>query len=252
MTITADLLDDSLTLHPSDRRYTISLLAASTLPPSIKDRIYTLFDQNMSPLSASAPPSGGGGGSSLSYTEGSKREELFDSTGRILLLARSTSPDSTAAAAVAVPTEVVDMPGAMPSPPPSSTLPAAAEDVLGYVSFRFDTEETLGSRDAEVIYWYVPPFHLYSANPLPRPKAEGCEAKGLTDGLHSYELQLDSSIRQQGLAKVLMDEMEAIGKQRGMDKAMLTCLKCMSNLSWSGSVGLMHMSRQHGSTGFLQ
>lgn len=119
----------------------------------------------MSPLSSSASSSGGEG---LSYTEGSKREELFDYTGRILLLARSITPDSSAAAAVAAPTEVVDMPGAMPSSAASSALPPAAEDVLGYVSFRFDTEETLGSRDAEVIYWYV----TISRVPVPTvPKA---------------------------------------------------------------------------------
>jgi hypothetical protein len=45
---------------------------------------------------------------------------------------------------------------------------------------------------------------------------------------NSYELQLDPSVRKMGLAKVLMDEMESIGRKRKMDKAMLTCLKGMS------------------------
>ena len=27
--------------------------------------------------------------------------------------------------------------------------------LMGYCSFRFDTEETLGSRDVEVVYWYA-------------------------------------------------------------------------------------------------
>ena len=71
--------------------------------------------------------------------------------------------------------EGVDMPGKMPKPKlgngvgkgkgkeKDSTaehdheMGIAAEDVLGYVSFRFDTEETTGPKDAEVIYWSVYP-----------------------------------------------------------------------------------------------
>lgn len=37
-----------------------------------------------------------------------------------------------------------------------------SEGLVGYVSFRFDTEETTGPKDAEVIYWQVPfpaPIH---------------------------------------------------------------------------------------------
>jgi hypothetical protein len=49
----------------------------------------------------------------------------------------------------------VDMPGRLPD------IKGKGRDmegeVVGYVSFRFDTEETLGPRDAEVIYWYVLP-----------------------------------------------------------------------------------------------
>ena len=41
----------------------------------------------------------------------------------------------------------------------------------------------------------------------------------------SYELQLDESIRKLGFGKILMDEMERIGRTRRMDKAMLTCYK---------------------------
>jgi len=46
----------------------------------------------------------------------------------------------------------------------------------------------------------------------------------------SYELQLDSSIRRLGLAKILMDELERIGKYRKLDKVMLTCLKGISTI----------------------
>lgn len=40
----------------------------------------------------------------------------------------------------------------------------------------------------------------------------------------SYELQLKEELRGKGMAKVLMDEMERIGRERGMSKCMLTCL----------------------------
>jgi hypothetical protein len=84
---------------------------------------------------------------SLEYTESSKREELFDETGRFLLLRRGSGTDAQAG---------VDMPGALPSKGREATVDATMDgEVLGYVSFRFDTEETLGSRDAEVVYWYV-------------------------------------------------------------------------------------------------
>ena len=124
----------------SKEEYTISLHKAPQLPNSIKDRIYTLFHQNMAPLSKET---------SLEYTESSKREELFDETGRFLLLRRGSGAEGQGG---------VDMPGALP--PKESEVRG---EVLGYVSFRFDTEETLGSRDAEVVYWYVPCYILQSA-----------------------------------------------------------------------------------------
>jgi len=126
------------TLTISKEEYTISLHKAPLLPASIKDRIYTLFHQNMGPLSKET---------SLEYTESSKREELFDETGRFLLLRRGSGADGHAG---------VDMPGALPG---KDSEVRDDGEVLGYVSFRFDTEETLGSRDAEVVYWYVPHSH---------------------------------------------------------------------------------------------
>jgi hypothetical protein len=47
----------------------------------------------------------------------------------------------------------------------------------------------------------------------------------------SYELQLDPSVRRMGLANLLMDEMESIGRRRKLDKSMLTCLKGKSTHS---------------------
>lgn len=40
----------------------------------------------------------------------------------------------------------------------------------------------------------------------------------------SYELQLNPSVRGQGLGGRLMDELESIGRAQSMSKAMLTCL----------------------------
>jgi GNAT superfamily N-acetyltransferase len=156
--------------------------------------------------------------SSLEYTESSKREELFDETGRFLLL--RTNTDRGRGYGHGEDFNVnVDMPGALPMKTESG-LGDEAGEVLGYVSFRFDTEETLGSRDAEVIYWYVPSSSQY-VHTLSHYVLEVRRA----DFENSYELQLDPSVRKMGLAKVLMDEMESIGRKRKMDKAMLTCLK---------------------------
>ncbi len=86
----------------------------------------------------------------MKYTERSKREELFDPATRFLLC---LTPG------VASPV----IPGALP---PSSSRRKGkgkaeivdlreGQELVGYCSFRFDTEETLGTRDAEVIYWFV-------------------------------------------------------------------------------------------------
>jgi len=83
----------------------------------------------------------------MGYTESGKREELFDHSGRMILLRRTTSSERVEEEGG------VDMPGRLPD------IKGKGRDmegeVVGYVSFRFDTEETLGPRDAEVIYWYV-------------------------------------------------------------------------------------------------
>jgi hypothetical protein len=103
--------------------------------------------------------------STLSYTASSKREELFDETGRFLLLTRTDGSNTTDLDTGSG----VDMPGGMPvsrqeyrkgkgkaehvNGGSTGMVEGGDEGVLGYVSFRFDTEETLGPKDAEVIYW---------------------------------------------------------------------------------------------------
>lgn len=117
---------------------------------AMQDRIYTLFDSNMSPLSATT---------SMSYTERSKREELFDSTGRYILLRRL--PEGDTSSGIGLKTEGgVDMPGGMPyrldkGKAKAQIVDFEPDELVGYVSFRFDTEETLSPKDAEVIYWSI-------------------------------------------------------------------------------------------------
>ncbi|KAK1925781.1 acyl-CoA N-acyltransferase [Papiliotrema laurentii] len=129
-------------------------------------------------------------GSSVIYTESSKREELFDPSTRYLLLLQPSTHSSSS--------DTLAMPGALPSAQDRKgkgkvSVDFDQEDLVGYCSFRFDTEETLGSRDVEVVY--------------------------------CYELQMKPEARGQGLGKVLMDELEEIGRDRGMAKSMLTCMK---------------------------
>ncbi|WVQ96638.1 hypothetical protein IAU59_003743 [Kwoniella sp. CBS 9459] len=200
--------------------YTLSLVHAERLSPSEKDTIYTIFDENMSYLQQS---------SSFPYTESSKREELFHPDTRYLLVRTPPKRESTATANAIAPSGSAPASGSRPSEDinaraSTSTLTASitetilsplvslatnrsradtksnirregeeGDPILGYCSFRFDTEETLSPRDAEVVY--------------------------------CYELQLSPSLRGQGLGKILISHLEDIGRRRGMDKSMLTCLK---------------------------
>jgi hypothetical protein len=115
----------------------------------------------------------------MAYKPGPKRVEMFDPLTRFLLLTKSASQSTghRNAGTSDAEEEGVAMPGAMPPPRRSSRFTAGAgkskgkaraplveanrEELLGYCSFRFDTEETMGTKDAEVIYWYVS-SHLYS------------------------------------------------------------------------------------------
>lgn len=92
----------------------------------------------------------------MSYAEPSKREELFDPSGRYILLRRLGHEGETVEAEV---DPGVDMPGGLPSKgkrrAQGPEVNFDPDELVGYVSFRFDTEETLGSKDAEVVYWSV-------------------------------------------------------------------------------------------------
>lgn len=94
--------------------------------------LYALFDANMAPLAR---------GTSMAPDRKAKLAEMFDPDARYLLL-----------------TSVPRMPGAMPPTPPSRRRRReeevdVSEELVGFASFRFDTEDTMGTEDAEVVYW---------------------------------------------------------------------------------------------------
>ncbi|BEI85860.1 hypothetical protein CcaverHIS002_0601470 [Cutaneotrichosporon cavernicola] len=114
----------------------------------------------------------------MAHDRASKMAEMFDPDARYLVLTRSSS---------------TRMPGAMPPGKGDGDGVVGLDgDIVGFASFRFDTEDTMGSQDVEVVY--------------------------------CYELQLSEQARGMGLAAILMAELEAIGARRGMTKSMLTCL----------------------------
>ncbi|WWD04996.1 hypothetical protein V865_003067 [Kwoniella europaea PYCC6329] len=159
------------------RSYEIFLVKSENLSKNAQDSIFKLFDQNMYDLQKT---------SSFPYTERSKREELFDQDARyIVLLSPPQSLSSTSSPFV----NGNNKKGKAKEP----QVDFEYENLLGFCGFRFDTEETLSSRDAEVVY--------------------------------CYEVQLSSKCRGQGLGKKLLDILEDIGRKRGLDKVMLTCLK---------------------------
>jgi hypothetical protein len=111
------------TIATSSGNATLSLLTAASLPPHTRDTLYSLFDANIGPLAK---------GTSMEHEEQAKREEMFDPDARFLLLSRTA------------------MPGTL-----REQGQVEEGELLGFVSFRFDTEETMGTRDVEVVYWSV-------------------------------------------------------------------------------------------------
>ncbi|WVW84811.1 hypothetical protein I302_106846 [Kwoniella bestiolae CBS 10118] len=154
--------------------YEISLVKSQNLSSRAQDAIFKLFDENMYDLQKT---------STFPYTESSKREELFDPDARYVLLLSSTSSTSNG----------IGVNNKGKGKGKEAQVEFRYEDLLGFCGFRFDTEETLSSRDAEVVY--------------------------------CYEVQLSRRCRGLGLGKRLLGILEGIGRRRGLDKVMLTCLK---------------------------
>lgn len=76
----------------------------------------------------------------MAHTKAGKVEEMFHPDARYLILYGGGR-----------------MPGALPSPKRGrgggEEVDLGGEDVAGFASFRFDTEETMGNEDVEVVYW---------------------------------------------------------------------------------------------------
>lgn len=105
----------------------------------------------------------------MAHSKSGKVEEMFHPDARYLLLSSSFAR----------------MPGALPPTPPQARralrrggggemeVDVDLDELVGFASFRFDTEETMGSVDVEVVYWWV---RRCSARQLPGPE-EGKETK---------------------------------------------------------------------------
>lgn len=83
-------------------------------------------------------------GSSLATPERQKREEMFETTTRFILALRRRPEEPLPSEANSEPSDQRISDG---------SVRFESDDLLGYCSFRFDTEETQKPKDAEVIYW---------------------------------------------------------------------------------------------------
>ncbi|WWC70880.1 uncharacterized protein I206_104832 [Kwoniella pini CBS 10737] len=163
-----------------NQSYEISLVKSKEISEKGKKAIYKLFDENMSKLQQI---------SSFPYTEESKFEELFNIDSRYILILKKSNK-------LIIEKEKEKEKGKdekKENDEIEELINFNYNDLIGFCGFRFDTEETIESRDAEVIY--------------------------------CYEVQLENKSRRMGLGKILLNILEEIGKKRELDKIMLTCLK---------------------------
>ncbi|WWC88503.1 uncharacterized protein L201_003414 [Kwoniella dendrophila CBS 6074] len=179
-------LSKNITLKDG-QMYEVSLVKSENLSSKAQDAIFRLFDDNMLALQRN---------SSFPYTEQSKREELFDPDARYVLIRRpspSFSASKNDSNAPRITTSNGKAKGKGKGKDKEVQIDLTQEELMGFCGFRFDTEETLSSRDAEVVY--------------------------------CYEVQISLKSRGMGLGKTLLDVLKSIGKRRQLDKIMLTCLK---------------------------
>ncbi|EKC98167.1 hypothetical protein A1Q2_07499 [Trichosporon asahii var. asahii CBS 8904] len=196
------------------KRARMTLKTATELSQSEKEDLFSLWKANM------------GHYAHLDYTDAGKWEEMYDADARYLIIRRSTStsPSSSPLSRTLKLASVSSRSGGKEKDKEKDKdkengggdgkekerrdegagegrkrrrMRRRSKDqdhgeLLGFASFRFDTEETMSPQDAEVVY--------------------------------CYELQLSPCARGLGLARRLMDALEGIGRRRGMAKSMLTCL----------------------------
>ncbi|GAA5896700.1 GNAT family N-acetyltransferase [Sporobolomyces salmoneus] len=131
-----------------------------TLPLELRKWIWDLFVRNMQSLYESSEDG---------WNPDEKRKELFHSESRFFILrSLETGPTVT-------------------------EKKKQEEGFLGYTVFRFDTEDTAGEEEADVVY--------------------------------CYELQVEPDAAGRGVGRVLMDTLDRIGRETKMDKTMLTVFK---------------------------
>ncbi|GAA5962112.1 hypothetical protein JCM3765_005526 [Sporobolomyces pararoseus] len=147
----------SLEVPLRDKSALMEIYNVKSLPREVKDWIWELFESNMKSLYQQSEDG---------WDPADKRKELFHVESRFCVL-RSN-----------------DL---------SIESDGQKNRLLGYTIFRFDTEETAGDEEADVVY--------------------------------CYELQVESNAHGQGVGRLLMDRLERIGKATKMDKTMLTVFK---------------------------
>ncbi|GAA5831272.1 hypothetical protein JCM3766R1_002991 [Sporobolomyces carnicolor] len=134
----------------------LELYNLKSLPVEIREWIWDLFERNMR-SSYEASDDG--------WKPQEKRKELFHAESRFIVLQSGDQEEDG----------------------------IRRSKGLGYALFRFDTEETAGDEDADVLY--------------------------------CYELQIDSESHRLGAGKLLMQALNRIGLQMKMDKTILTVFK---------------------------
>lgn len=155
----------------------LSLRPSSNLGPTARTALYSLWEQNIKPLCVTAlcvydyiksyADCVRAKGTDFDEDESSKREEMFEPTTRFLILLKHPTPNLNSSADT--PASIEQESNVSESATgDSATIPKkkkkkkteklefGPEELLGYCSFRFDTEQTLDDdRQVEVIYWSV-------------------------------------------------------------------------------------------------
>ncbi|KAM0793312.1 hypothetical protein ACM66B_000770 [Microbotryomycetes sp. NB124-2] len=145
---------NELVMHTTASSVLVQVFTAKILPLELREWIWTLFLSNMRALYESSHDG---------FDPEAKRRELFEPASRFFV-ARSISKET-----------------------------GQDSDLLGYTIYRYDTEETSETEDADVVY--------------------------------CYELQLEQKSQRQGVGTLLMDLLMQTAKDFKMDKVMLTVFK---------------------------
>jgi GNAT superfamily N-acetyltransferase len=126
----------------------------------------------------------------MKSTPDGKKKELFHVESRFLML---------------------ELPEARVKKPKGGTK--AIRELVGYAMFRFDQEENNDGVKEDVLYMYV-----------------GSSLFGeRLNVAKRYELQVGEKYRSQGIGQMLLEGLDSLQKQSGLDKMMLSVLKSASS-----------------------